>query len=157
MSATQIGPIVIRAHGPRFARLSYEDREEIYGVLHAYGRLYDDNRMDDFLGLLTDEAVFYPNWPGMAPDEVRGITALGEFFCSWRDHAVQNDIECHHYATNVLITHADEDSAQATLSMLYAEFADGEPEIKMTGQYDYQLVKQDGRWFIDRWSMRYDK
>ena len=157
MSTTEIGQFAIKPHGPRFAQLSYEDREEIHGVLSAYGRLYDDNRMDDFLGLLTDEAVFYPNWPGMAPEEVCVKTALGEFFGSWRNLTAQNSVEPHHFATNVIITNADEATAQATVSMLYTESTGGKPEVTMTGQYDYSLVKQEDRWFIDGWSMRYDK
>ena len=54
------------------------------------------------------------------------------------------------------ITSAGDDTAEATVSMLYAESVRGNAEVKLLGQCDYALVKQQGRWFIRRWSMRYD-
>ena len=148
--------IVIAPQGRRFASLGYEDSEEIYGVLKAYGRLYDDDVLDDFLGLFTQNAVFYPNWPGFAPAEVSGKKAIADFFGGRRQVASSNGVTPHHYATNMLITSAGDDTAEATVSMLYAESVHGKAEVKMLGQYDYALVKQQGRWFISRWSMRYD-
>jgi hypothetical protein len=156
MPAAAIARIMIGPHGPRFASLGFEDSEEIYGVLKAYGRLYDDDRLDDFLSLLTENAVFYPNWPGSAPDEVSGKEAIADWFGGGRQAASSNGVTPHHYATNMLITSAGDDTAEATVSMLYAESVHGKAEVKMLGQYDYALVKQQGRWFISRWSMRYD-
>lgn len=159
MSDQKIVPVPSApASGPRFAAVPHEDYVEIMGIVAAYGRFYDDDRIDDFVGLLTDDAVYYPNWAGVAPDEVKGKAALREFFAGARDHCTSTGVQPRHCAANVIIAAATADTADVTMTMAYAESTPG-PEIglKQVGQYDYQLVKQNGRWFINRWSMRYDK
>ena len=146
------------ARGPRFGALPHEDHAEVMGVIAAYGRFYDDDRMDDFMALLAEDAVYYPNWPGIAPDAVSGHATLREFFAGARAHARSSGIQPRHYATNAIIARATATSAEVSVSMLYAESKPGgEVAVKMVGQYDYQLEKRDGRWLISRWSMRYDK
>ncbi len=158
MSDRKIVPIAPAAAGPRFAVPAHEDYAEIMGIVAAYGRFYDDDRLDDFVDLLTDDAVFYANWPGVAPDEVVGKPALREFFTGARAHCHTTGIQPRHYATNVIVTAATSDSAEATVAMLYAESTPGgTPQLKMVGQYDYILAKRAGRWAIAKWSMRYDK
>lgn len=153
-----IGAIVLAPTGARLAQPSAEDRAQIQDVIALYGRLYDDNRVDDFMTLIAEDATFYPNWPGVAPDEVSGHATLREFFAGARAFAASSGANPRHYATNVLITRADAASAEATVSMLYAESsAGGAVVVKMVGHYDYALVKRNGRWLIHRWSMRYDK
>lgn len=146
------------ASGPRFAVLPHEDYAEIMGIAAAYGRLYDDDRVDDFVDLLTDDAVFHANIPGAVPDEVQGKEALKGFFGGAREICNNTNVQPRHYATNVIIANASADTAEVTVTMAYAEStAGGALEFKMVGQYDYHLVKQSGRWSIARWSMRYDK
>ena len=146
------------AAGARFATLPHDDYAEVMGVIAAYGRFYDDDRIDDFMGLIAEDAVFYPNWPGVAPDEVSGHAILREFFGGARAHARSSGIQPRHHATNVILAKATATSAEASVSMLYAESqAGGTVAVKMVGQYDYQLEKRAGRWLITRWSMRYDK
>ena len=150
-----IGPA---ATGARFAVLPWADHAEVMGVIAAYGRYYDDDRIDDFMGLIAEDAVYYPNWPGVAPDEVSGHETLRGFFGGARAHARSNGVQPRHYATNVILARATATSAGASVSMLYAESqAGGAVAVKMVGQYDYQLEKRAGRWLITRWSMRYDK
>jgi len=144
--------------GARFSTLPHGDYVEVMGVIAAYGRFYDDDRIDDFMGLIAADAVFYPNWPGIAPDEVSGHATLREFFGGARAHARSSGIQPRHYATNAIVARATATSAEVSVSMLYAESKPGgEVAVKMVGQYDYVLVKRDGRWLISRWSMRYDK
>ncbi|MFO1376712.1 MAG: nuclear transport factor 2 family protein [Steroidobacteraceae bacterium] len=144
--------------GARFATLPHDDYAEVMGVIAAYGRYYDDDRIDDFMGLIAGDAVYYPNWPGVAPDEVSGHETLRGFFGGARAHARSNGVQPRHYATNVILAKATPTSAHASVSMLYAESqAGGAVAVKMIGQYDYQLEKRAGRWLITRWSMRYDK
>jgi hypothetical protein len=144
--------------GARFAALPHEDHAEVMGVIAAYGRFYDDDRIDDFMDLLTDDAVYYPNWPGVAPDEVTGRATLRDFFAGARQHARSSNVQPRHYATNAIIAKATATSAEVSVSMLYAESKPGgETAVKMIGHYDYVLVKRNGRWLISRWSMRYDK
>lgn len=144
--------------GARFATLPHDDYAEVMGVIAAYGRYYDDDRIDDFMGLIAGDAVYYPNWPGVAPDEVSGHETLRGFFGGARAHARSNGVQPRHYATNVILAKAAPTSAHASVSMLYAESqAGGAVAVKMIGQYDYQLEKRAGRWLITRWSMRYDK
>ncbi len=157
-----VDPVIVdvtpAARGARFATLSHEDHAEVMGVIAAYGRFYDDDRIDDFVALLAEDAVYYPNWPGVAPDEVSGHATLREFFAGARMHARSSGIQPRHYATNAIIARATSTSAEVSVSMLYAESKPGgEVAVKMVGQYDYVLVKRDGRWLISRWSMRYDK
>ncbi len=158
MSDNKIVTIAMPAQGPRFGVLAPADYAEVMGVVAAYGRLYDDGRIDDFADLLTDDAVYYPNRPGVAPDVVTGKENLRAFFATARAHCDATGILPRHYATNVIIANASADSAEVTVSMLYAESAPGGAvALKMIGQYDYILTKADGRWSIARWSMRYDK
>ncbi len=153
-----IGAIKLAASGAHLATLGADDRAQINDVLALYGRLYDDNRIDDFMALIAEDATFYPNWPGVAPDEVSGHETLRGFFGGARAHARSNGVQPRHYATNVILAKATPTSAHASVSMLYAESqAGGAVAVKMIGQYDYQLEKRAGRWLITRWSMRYDK
>ena len=146
------------ASGPRLAALAHEDYAEVLGVVACYGRFYDDDRIDDFIGLLTEDAVFHPNWPGVAPEYVSGRAALKEFFGGARAQCNADNIQPRHYTTNVVVCAATADSAEVTASMAYAESTPGgNVALKMIGQYDWVLVKRDGRWSIARWSMRYDK
>mgnify|MGYP002637114994 FL=1 len=146
------------ASGPRFAAVPHEDYAEIMGVAAAYGRFYDDDRIDDFIDLLTDDAVFHANIPGAVPDEVQGREALKGFFGGARETCNTTNVQPRHCTTNVIIANASADAAEVTVTMAYAESTDGGAlEFKMIGQYDYHLVKQSGRWSIARWSMRYDK
>ena len=158
MPDQKIVPITLAAHGPRFPTLPHDDYTEVMGIVAAYGRLYDDDRIDDFAELLADDAVFYANWPGVAPDEVVGKAALKEFFAGARAYCHTTGVQPRHYATNVILAAATADSAAVTVSMLYAEsIPGGAVTVKMVGQYDYVLARRNGRWAIARWSMRYDK
>lgn len=159
MSEQKIVPVPpAPASGPRYAVVPHEDYVEIMGVIAAYGRFYDDDRIDDFMGLLTDDALFYPNWPGVAPDEVQGREALSEFFGGARDVCTNANVQPCHIATNTIIATATADTADVTTGMTYAETAiGGALDIKTVGHYDFQLVKERGRWSIKRWSMRYDR
>ena len=144
--------------GSRFAAVPHEDHAEIMGIAAAYGRFYDDDRIDDFLDLLTDDAVFHANMPGALPDEVQGREALKGFFGGAREICNTTNVQPRHCTTNVIIANASTNSAEVTVTMAYAEATDGGAlEFKMIGQYDFHLVKQSGRWSISRWSMRYDK
>lgn len=150
-----VGPA---SSGPRFALLDPQDRAEIDGLVAAYGRYYDDGAIDDFMGLIAPDACFYPNWPGVAPDEVKGAEALRVFFGAARAQCNETGTQPRHFATNVIIARATATTAEVSVSMLYAESRPGVPaELKMVGQYDYHVEKREGRWFITRWSMRYDK
>lgn len=150
-----VGPAV---SGPRFALLDPQDRAEIEGLVAAYGRYYDDGAIDDFVGLIADDACFYPNWPGVAPEEVSGIEALRAFFTAARGQCDGTGPRPFHLATNVLIPRATATTAEVSVTMLYTEvLPGGAPEVKMVGQYDYHVEKRNGRWFIVRWSMRYVK
>lgn len=146
------------ASGPRFAVLPHDDYAEIMGIAAAYGRFYDDDRVDDFMDLLTDDAVFHANIPGAVPDEVQGKEALKEFFGGARASCNDTNVQPRHHTTNVIVASASTDTAEVTAAMAYAESTEGGAcEFKMIGQYDFHMVKQAGRWSIARWSMRYDK
>lgn len=144
--------------GPRFPVLAADDHQQIMAIIAAYGRFYDDDRISDFMDLFVENAVFFPNWPGVAPDKVVGREALEPFFAGARAICYDQQVQPRHYATNVIITEADGDNAAVTVAMLYAESRQGGAcEVKMVGQYDYVLTKIDNRWSISQWSMRYDK
>ena len=145
------------ASGPRFPVLPHEDYAEIMAIVAAYGRLYDDDRVDDFIDLLAEDAVFHPNRPGVVPEEICGRETLREFFRQSRAGYHTRGVQPRHYATNVIIASATAAAAEVTVSMAYAESRPGGGvELKLVGQYDYHLVKRSGRWSIARWSMRYD-
>ncbi len=153
-----LAPLQPARTGPRFPVLPAEDHQQVMALLDAYGRLYDDDLMDDFMDLFEDDAVFHPNWPAMAFDKVVGRAALRPFFEGARAGAREQHVRPRHFMTNRIVTEADAASALVTASMLYVEHRDGHlPEVKMVGQYDYRLRKRDGRWSIAEWSMRYDK
>lgn len=145
------------ATGPRFSALPHEDYTEVLAVLYGYGRFYDDDRLDEFMDLLADDAAFYPNWPGVAPEELHGKAALSEFFHGARAYCTANGIQPRHAPSAPIVTATGADFADAGLNMFYAEWSKaGGTVLKMVGQYDFQLRKQNGRWRIARWSMRYD-
>lgn len=146
----------LAAQGPRLAALDWADHCQVHDVLALYGRLYDDDRIDDFLKLLTPDALFHPNWAGVAPERVAGIADLAAFFKGARGAATADGVQPRHLATNILVAAEGEGRAFATLTMLYVESRGAEVACRMVGQYDYRLVRIDGRWLISEWSMRYD-
>ena len=158
MSDRIIVNIAPAATGARFAMLPYEDHAEVMGVIAAYGRFYDDDRIDDFMNLIADDAAYHPNWPGLAPEEISGRSRLREFFAGARAHARTSNVQPRHYATNVILAKATATTVEASVGMLYAESKPGgEVALRMIGQYDFILTRREGRWLITRWSMRYDK
>lgn len=158
MSDKKIVSLSPSSAGRRFAALPHDDYVEIQAVVACYGRFYDDDRIDDLVDLMTEDAVFYPNWPGVAPEQVSGKAALREFFAGARAHCSTTNIQPRHHATNIIIAAGSANETNVSAGMLYAESSPGaEPTLKLVGQYDYVLVKHDDRWSIARWSMRYDK
>lgn len=157
MSEHKIVDATPAPQGPRYATLPPEDVAEIHGVLAAYGRYYDDGALDDFMGLIADDAVFYPNWPGVLPEVVEGAPALRALFDAAYHGPVDKGGLPRHAATNMLIVRAAADTAEATVAMHYYEKFPGKPpELLMIGQYDFHLAKRAGRWIITCWAMRYD-
>ena len=157
MSLHKIVDVAPAPHGPRFAILSPEDAAEIHGMLAAYGRYFDCGALDDFMGLIAEDAVFYPNWPGVLPEVVEGATALRALFDAAYQGPIDKGAVPRHSATNVMIVRATVDTAEATVAMHYYEKFPGKPpELLMIGQYDFHLAKRAGRWIITRWAMRYD-
>lgn len=151
------GDFSLAPTGSRLPQLEWADHCQISDIVALYGRLYDDGRIDDFMGLFTPDAIFHPNWPGVAPDRVVGTADLTSFFAAARAGSTTQGVMPRHATTNVLIRATGAGRAEATLSMLYTESRGSEVMVRMVGQYDFSFVRIDGRWFIDQWSMRYDK
>ena len=90
------------ATGARFAVLPPEDYAEVMGVIAAYGRFYDDERIDDFMGLIAADAVYHPNWPGVAPEELSVHTLLRAFFGGAVAPALGSSIQPRHPPTTAI-------------------------------------------------------
>ncbi|GGC16787.1 hypothetical protein GCM10011371_00270 [Novosphingobium marinum] len=158
MSGTRIAEPVFDEAGLALPVLPIDDYQLIMGTVACYGRMYDDDRIDDFMSLIAPDALFRPNWPGVAPDTVEGADNLRPFFTEARAACHSQNMQPRHYTTNVVITSYDGETAGVSANMLYTEFTEeGGAQLKMVGQYDFRLRKDEGRWRIAEWSMRYDK
>jgi len=121
-----------------------EDREAIRDTLRLYAVYLDDARVDDFLGLFTDDAIFTA-----AEFEYRGHDEIR------RELAVKKRRPGKHLPMSAVIEFESDTAARAWSDFLRVKIErEGDPTswvITSIGRYHDRLVRgRDGRWRFAR-------
>ena len=126
------------------------DRLMIREVIDSYGAHYDEQRMDDFDALFTDDAVldFEPD-PGYFPTPLVGKDMIS-LHMGERNAIVSKTAQRRHVTTNTSFQHLDDDTArtESFLTVLSVDHGGNAPVINATGVYRDVLHKVDGQWLI---------
>lgn len=125
------------------------DRLAIHELFATYAHTYDQGRLDDLADLWTEDAVF----------EIRGSIGSMPTVMAGRDqivahmrarHEATRPVQRRHVITNVVVESLDGDTATAAATLLLGSTLDGLLSLPVTGRYEDELARVDGRWRIRR-------
>jgi uncharacterized protein (TIGR02246 family) len=115
--------------------------EGIRAVIAAHAQAQDDGRTDDVVALYTPDGAV--EVPGAGTYE--GAAALREAFDGWRPRRPQR-----HVVVNTVVTDWDDDAAQATSDVVFAQRGESGWAVQVVGRYRDTLRQQDGTWLLHR-------
>ena len=127
-----------------------EDIFEIQQVLTDYGRTLDGRDSAGFANLFAREGEWIAP-PDFHPKGREAIKAMID-----RMFGNVPPSKRAHYITNFSIE-VDGDKATSNARFILVEpLPDGSPRIRLSGHYDDQLIREDGRWVILRRDLSHD-
>lgn len=127
-----------------------EDTLAIQQLLIDYGHTLDGRDAEGFAALFARDAEWTAP-PDFHPRGREAIKAMIE-----RMFANVPPSARAHYITNMKIA-VDGDRAQAHARFILVEpMADGSPRIRLSGHYDDELVREEGRWRFLRRRLTHD-
>jgi len=136
------------------AKLSRADAEDI---LYAEARLLDERRHDEWLGMLTTDAMYWmpANSDGVDPN--REIALVYDNFAKMRDrigrlatgvaHAQSPPSKTRRLVSNVQIESAVENAATIHSAFILYELRRGKERI-FAGRYEHRMRYEAGSWKI---------
>lgn len=127
-----------------------EDMFEIQQLLLDYGRTLDGRDSAGFAALFAREGEWIAP-PDFHPKGREAIKAMID-----RMFANVPPSNRAHYITNITAD-IDGDRARAHARFILVEpMADGSPRIRLSGHYDDELIREEGRWCILRRDLSHD-
>lgn len=124
-----------------------EAREEIQGLILAYGRALDHRDFVAFAALFEPEAG---TWVG-GFGEAKGKDAIFALMDERIGHAAEPfEPTSHHVLTNIEIDVNGAEATATTKWIFVVPSADGAPQWRFLGHYDDRFVQRDGRWYFLR-------
>lgn len=141
-----------------FPRLDNEARAEIMDTLSAYGYFFDNGDIDSFTGLCSNSATFSFLMGDEVKQQASGREEIHAFFSMIYNSVVATPSQPRHYLTNPVFTSASDSRINLNAAMLYTEYElnTKQSAVKQVGRYEFEFVKDDRAWLIDRWVARYD-
>ena len=130
-------------------------RAEVEDLLYHEADLLDGWRLDDWLGLLTDDATYYVP-PNDKPDADHRFTlfTIADDIVRLRERIIRlKDPNCHaeyppsrtrRLITNVCITSVEGDTILVTANFAIFRYRRNEPAREFIGRYRYKLKRRDG-------------
>jgi p-cumate 2,3-dioxygenase subunit beta len=130
-------------------------RAEIEELLFHEADLLDNWKLDEWLGLLTENAAYYVP-PNDRPDADHRVTlfTIADDIVRLRERVIRlKDPNCHaeyppsrtrRLIGNVRIVAVDADVVVAAANFVVYRYRRGEPARTFVGHYRYQLRRQDG-------------
>jgi hypothetical protein len=132
------------------------DRLQIIDVLNSYSHNIDHGRVDDYLQLFTEGAIFETHFPGLAAMEFTGHNEIRTLAEGARARAATG-IQRRHRFTNIIFDEQTRTSAQVRCYVLLTSTTNHMPQnLDLAGEYEGWLVKVGDQWKIDRWILRAD-
>jgi uncharacterized protein (TIGR02246 family) len=120
-----------------------EDELDIHSALARYCHRCDDGDPDGVARLFAPDGVFAVPYRDL---EARGRTAIAEFFHTNQGRPEQRG---KHLTTNTVIEY---ENGRVTLvsDFLFLQPAGAKPTPAMSGRYNDEFVKIDGKWLFTR-------
>jgi 3-phenylpropionate/cinnamic acid dioxygenase small subunit len=136
------------------ARLSRSEAEDI---LYAEGRLLDERRHNEWLGMLTADAVYWMPCNGDGVDPNREVALVYDSFAKLRDridrlasgvaHAQSPPSKTKRLVSNVQMEESGEDAAMVLSAFILYELRRGKERV-FAGRCEHRMRFEDGRWKI---------
>jgi p-cumate 2,3-dioxygenase beta subunit len=130
-------------------------RAEVEDLLYHEADLLDSWRLDDWLGLLTEDATYYVP-PNDKPDADHRFTlfTIADDIVRLRERVIRlKDPNCHaeyppshtrRLITNVRITGVEGDIISVAANFAIFRYRRNEPPREFVGRYRYKLRRRDG-------------
>jgi uncharacterized protein (TIGR02246 family) len=127
-----------------------EDVIEIQRLLIDYGNTLDGRDSAGFAALFAREGewVAPPNFNLKGPAEIKAV--IDRMFGN-----VPPSARAHYIGNMTIAVDGDRATAQARF-ILVEPIADGSPRIRLSGHYEDDLVREDGRWRFLRRNLVHD-
>jgi len=136
------------------ARLSRPEAEDL---LYAEARLLDERRYDEWLGMLTADAVYWMPCNTDGVDPQREVSLVYDNYARLRDrigrlasgvaHAQSPPSKTKRLVSNVQVEDSAEDDATVLSAFILYELRRGRERI-FAGRGEYRIRCDDGRWKI---------
>jgi benzoate/toluate 1,2-dioxygenase subunit beta len=133
------------------------NRSEAEDILYAEARLLDDRRYDEWLGLLTADAVYWMPANGDGIDPNREVALVYDGFAKLRDridrlassvaHAQSPPSKTKRLVSNVEVKASEENSAAVISAFILYELRRGRERV-FAGRYEHRMRYEDGHWKI---------
>lgn len=132
-------------------------RSEAEDILYAEARLLDDRRHDEWLRMLTEDAVYWMPCNGDGVDPNREVTLVYDNFARLRDridrlasgvaHAQSPPSKTKRLVSNVQVDESEENAATVLSAFILYELRRGKERI-FAGRCEHRTRFEDGRWKI---------
>jgi benzoate/toluate 1,2-dioxygenase subunit beta len=132
-------------------------RSEAEDILYTEAHLLDDRRYDDWLQMLTDDAVYWMPCNGDGIDPNREVALVYEQFPRLRDridrlgsgvaHAQSPPSKTRRLVSNVQTEESSENSAKVISAFILYELRRGKQRV-FAGRYEHRMRFADGCWKI---------
>lgn len=129
---------------PASAELSLEDRMQIMELYHRYALAYDEADT----ALLETCFISQANFTCGVPDHPL-LRSFDEIAARMHARHKERDFQERHVTTNIVVREVTGNEARVSAVAAIFVSPRGEPsQLEMTGRYDDQLVKEEGRWLF---------
>lgn len=133
------------------------NRSEAEDILYAEARLLDERRHDEWLGMLTADAIYWMPANGEGVDPNREVALIYDSFPKLRDridrlasgvaHAQSPPSKTKRLISNVLVDADEENSARVFSAFILYELRRGKERI-FAGRYEHRMRWEDAVWKI---------
>ncbi len=136
------------------ARLSRSEAEDI---LYSEARLLDERRHNEWLGMLTADAIYWMPCNGDGVDPNREVTLVYDNFARLRDridrlasgvaHAQSPPSKTKRLVSNAQVEDSEENAATVLSAFILYELRRGKERV-FAGRYEHRMRFEDERWKI---------
>jgi hypothetical protein len=128
------------------------DRQAIQDVIGSYSYLLDNNLMDAWLGLFTNDTVLEFRNPGHSPIVLNTVAQVSAAVKPRFAGFAKSGIVRRHLMAGIAFVEQTDSNAHIFVEVLITNVHDGKTFSPVSsGQYEGWLVKVEGVWKIKRW------
>lgn len=138
------------------ARFDVQDRLDIINLLNSYSHNIDGGRVEKFVQMFSEDALFETRFPGSSAMQFVGHEGIRGLAEGAKARAATGN-QRRHRLTNIVFHEQTQTSARISCYLLLTSTANERLQaLDLSGQYDGELVKVAGQWKISRWILLAD-